>query len=164
MEDFLGNSYDVGDTIIYAAGRSRSITMVLAKVVSFNASGTITVQPVSSARWKHHAGRTRWIDSRTGKGIDPYATDGHTAKPSCYRHEQHGAEISHERLNEIRRETWQTPFGHPSRDARVRDQKLWRYQPAVWKDYVEQVTDPVRPVTLMITKNIVKVNVPGLED
>lgn len=137
--DWLGQEVAVGDTIVYAAMSGRSVTMVLAKVVSFNESGSITVQPLQSSRWKQHYGRTRYIDTRTGKGIDPFATDKHTAEPSYCRHKQTGERLSAEDINNGR-------LGYLD----------YEYVPAVWKDYVEQVKEPTSKVTLTVTANVTK--------
>lgn len=83
MRDFLGQEYDVGDEVLYAAMSGRSATMILGEVVDiFEApaskwadSGKITkvkVQPLMSSRWKQHYGRRKYIDTRTGKSVDPF--------------------------------------------------------------------------------------------
>lgn len=140
MKDWLGQEYDVGDTVIYAAMSGRSVTMVLATVVKFNDSRSVTVQPERSSRWKQHHGRTRYIDNRTGRGIDPYAG---------WDEGRHVKEAGHY----IRTDTC----------ARVTDAEAWqlgygmtRWVPVQFKDYVEEVTEAPKPVTLTVTQNITK--------
>lgn len=140
--DFLGNEYGIGDTIVYAAMSGRSVNMVLAEIVSFNESGTTTVQPLEGARWKQHSSRTRYIDSRSGKGIDPWF-DKHIEVQRHYIHNTTG-----ERIDDLYEIDW-----------RLRGE--YRTVPVVYKDYVTQVTSGPKPVTLQITKNIVKVDRPA---
>ena len=37
----------------------------------------VSLQPLGSSRWEQHSNRTRYIDSRTSKGIDPYRGKNH---------------------------------------------------------------------------------------
>lgn len=151
-KDFLGQEYGVGDTIVYAGTRDRSVQMVLAKVVKFNESGSVQVQPVQKdSRWKQHHGSSKWIDSRTGKKIDPYA-DEHVLEPSKRRHRVTGALLSSEEFHRL--------AYHPHRDVRMihAEQSDWEYVPYVFKDHVVKIEIPVRPVTLQVTENIIKVD------
>lgn len=141
MKDWLGNELAVGDYIIYAAMSGRSVTMIIATIVSFNDSGTVTVRPVKSSRWKQHD-HTKYVDSRTGKGINVY-NDKHTARGSYLRHKDTGEELTWEQFDERLR----------------KDHSLSRqdfdYVPRTFRDYVK-VVNVVKPVTLMVTENITK--------
>lgn len=144
MKDWLGQEISEGDTIIYAAMSGRSVTMVLGTVVKFNESGTVRVQPVKSSRWEQHHGRLRYIDNRTGKGIDPYSGDGkHIASEGHY----------------VRTDTGEKVTADDKYNLYRRGVLSWRdveYKPTAFKDYVERVTDEVKPVTLTVTENITK--------
>lgn len=151
LTDFLGRTYGVGDTVVYAATSGRSVTMVFGRVVALRPSGAIDVQPLDAARWEQHSGRTHYVDTRTGKRIDPHVEDGrHYAKPPCYRHDVTGEEVSYE--------AW--PDRRPAAGLHG-DWLHWRYQPAVMREYVEQVHEGPRPVTLQITENVVRIDRPG---
>lgn len=140
MKDWLGQEFSVGDLVIYGAGSGRSITMVLGRVTKFNA-GSVGVQPLRSSRWPPPR-RTRWIDNRTGKGIDPYATEKHTEVPAHYVHKVTGKTITAEERYVLDR--W--------------ERREYEYIPPVFKDYAEEVITPVQPVTISVTKNITKWN------
>lgn len=149
--DFLGREYEAGDIIVYAAMSGRSVTMVKAEVVEIKESGSVKVQPLESSRWQQHSGRHRTIDKRTGKGIDPYSGNGkHIKELSKMRHAVTGEEISGEEFQ--RRREW----GYRGAD-RIDNQEYfnWKYVPTVFHDYVERIVDPVKPVTLTVTENIV---------
>jgi hypothetical protein len=166
MKDWLGNDFGPGDTVLYAAQSGRSVTMVLAKVVSINeliydeetygfvridktpssviASAlrnkaerktTVTVQPLKSSRWKQHGGHTRYIDTRTGKGINPWL-DKHVASGG-YRRDK----LTGERVDDS---NYSLRYGE------------YEYVTTVFKDYVMEIHDGPKPVTLMVTENIVK--------
>lgn len=160
MKDFLGNEYGPGDVIVYAAMSGRSVTMVKATVVSINDGGTVTVRPVESSRWRHYSGRTRYIDKRTGKGIDPFAeSHKHYAKPPHYRHEETGEEISVEDYSARRPKLpGAYRWGYNAQDLELLAKyHKWRRVSGTWHDYVEAVQAGPRPVTLQVTENIVKI-------
>jgi hypothetical protein len=134
--DWLGREYRVGDLILYAATSSRSVQMILGRVVEMRDNGNVKVQPLRSSRWKQHYGRQRWIDNRTGKGIDPYC---HVKSGGYQVWVDTGERISDE-------ERWE----------RLNRSRETRYVPTVFEDYVEKVDEGVKPVTLQITENIVR--------
>lgn len=106
LTDFLGQEYGPGDLVIYGASGSRSINMVIGRVVDItekyydinrfkwvpvpsdgvvpkkyqgkdsDLKTSVTVQPLRSSRWKQHSDRTYYTDSRTGKRINPDAPSG----------------------------------------------------------------------------------------
>jgi hypothetical protein len=164
MKDWLGNDYGPGDKVLYAAGSGRSITMVLAEVVSINEQifneetygfvridktpssviasplrnnaerrTTVTVQPLKSSRWKQHYGHTRYIDTRTGKGINPWL-DKHIAGGGYRINKLTGERMAADDYSTMNYD-WVT---------------------AEFKDYVKEIHDGPKPVTLTVTDNIVK--------
>lgn len=142
MKDFLGREYDVGDRIVYPVSSGHCINTVLAEVVEIKEDGKVKVQPIEAARWVRHHGRTRYIDSRTGKGIDPYRNKSATKEPAHYRN-RYDDTITEEQHRAL---SWLS-----------RAENDWQWVPPVWHDWVEVVKEGPKPVTLQITKNIVKV-------
>jgi hypothetical protein len=158
MKDWLGNDFGPGDTVLYAAQSGRSVTMVLATVVSINElyeieyckwhriesdtivpadaerRTTVTVQPLKSSRWEQHYGRTRYIDTRTGKGINPWL-DKHVASGGYRRNKLTGERVS---------------------DKDYSYSGEYEYVPTVFKDYVKEIHEGPKPVTLTVTDNIVR--------
>lgn len=142
--DWLGQSIEVGDHVIYPAGSGRSITMIIGTVVGFNDNGSITLCPVKSSRWKQHHGRTRYVDNRTGKGIDPWSGSGkHIVEGGCHVRRSTGEEINDEDYYALQR----------SRGYRYDD---YAYKPVVFKDYVERQDTPTTKVTVHVTENVTK--------
>lgn len=157
-KDFLGNEYAEGDSIIYAAMSGRSVTMVAARVIKFNDSGSVTVQPLKSSRWEQHTTkRTRYIDKRTGKGIDPYAPSGkHTEQEAYVTDKRTGERIPEENLKAFIGGGYM-PWKFGTDNPNFVPHEFREYHPTVYMDYVKQVIeDGAKPVTLTITKNIVK--------
>lgn len=155
MEDFLGNTYKAGDQVLYAAMSDRSANMVLAKVVEIKENGNVVVEPVKSARWKQHHGRTRYTDTRTGKTFDPYGpkAEQHLARKSHYYDKRTGEELDRSRLNSRIYSDVQ-PFGwQPNPHYVPGDFVGWKNDE--WKDYVK-VENVTSKVTLTVTENIVK--------
>lgn len=150
MKDWLGKEYTVGDTVIYAAGSGRSITMVVARVLKFTEKehpykdGTTThvqVLPIRSSRWKQHGGHTKYIDTRTGKGIDPWAGKAkHMLVP--------GHEIDTRTGQKIPEDNKPYNGGVPY--------EYRKYVYTVWQPWVKTVKEGVKPVTLTVTENITK--------
>jgi hypothetical protein len=172
VKDFLGNEYGVGDKVLYAAMSGRSVTMVLAEVVRiFEAPKYgqayekvdelgpddkeihVSVQPLSSSRWKQHYGRTRYIDSRTGKGIDPFSGKGKHMTGDYYEHRETGKRVyrsdadQHPEFPRFYGYEWGTP---------EKQVPGYRFVKQEFKNYVNRIEDGPKPVTLYITDNIVK--------
>lgn len=142
--DWLGQEYDVGDTVIWAASSGRSITMCIGTIVKFNDSGTVTVQPTNSSRWTQHSETEKYIDSRTGKKIFAYS-GGHIERDGHWLMDD-GTELSYYEYQELMRvHRWQTSA-----------QALVKYIPTQFKDYVQKVVIGPKPVTLRVTENIIK--------
>lgn len=174
MKDWLGNELAVGDNIIYAAMSGRSVTMVIAEIVSFNESGSVTVEPIRSSRWKQHYGRTRWIDTRTGKGINPdlVKKDGskpHVAVDSHYEDkdgnwfEPYEEKIQYPSYSGFRyagvgtdtvtRHSPQEGVYYGTGD--IPEPYKWKYVGTTYKDYVQTETKASK-ATLSVTENITK--------
>lgn len=147
-KDWLGNEYDVDDLVIYAAMSGRSVTMVLARVVRLNESGTVTVCPVKSSRWKQHYGKNYYIDNRTGKRIDPWRSDKHVEVEAYYVHKNDPTRtLSLDELHSRTFRDW-AKLGETLHD--------YEYVSTQFKDYVERKHEPTEKVTIHITENIVK--------
>lgn len=140
--DFLGNEYGPGDIVVYGQSSGRCINMIKARVLEIKENGNVKVQPLAGSRWTGHRGKTYSVDNRTGKRIDPWAASGkHIKEPSYYL----GSDGNKYSMEEHRRLPWQE-----------RTTLKFNYVATVFHDYVETRTDPVAPVTIQITENIVK--------
>lgn len=139
--DFLGSEYGPGDIIIYAQLRDRSINMIKAQVIQVKENGNVKVQPLGGSRWKGHSVKGYYVDSRTeAKIADPWASE-HVEKEGHYV-DQYGNEYT---SSEYFKLNWEK-----RRNLNVRS------VPTKFKDYVQYRAEPVRPVTLTVTENIVK--------
>lgn len=140
MQDWLGQEIRVGDYVIYSTG-GRSVQMILATVVRFNDSGSVTVQPVSGSRWGRR-GNSWLMDSRTGKRFISWdkESEEHQQKPSHWAHTVTGEEIDPNTF-------WSKTFSE-------RDE--YRYVPVEWKDYVVEGRDRPKPVVISVTENLTK--------
>jgi hypothetical protein len=140
--DFLGNEYKAGDYVIYAVSASQSINMIKAQVLEILDNGKVKLQPISGSRWTSHHGKTYSVDTRTGKRINRWAGEGkHIKENAHYVYKDTGERVTEE-SEKLR--------GRVSR-THERD-----YVPPVFHDYVETRTDPIKPVTISVTQNIVK--------
>jgi hypothetical protein len=154
MKDFLGKDWAVGDTILYGAASGRSaITMVIARVdkIRLNEDGTtksVTVTPLKSSRWKQHYGRTRWIDTRTGKNVDP---DYHIKKKAHYIDKITRQEIPRKDFWDLANYIEQ----HYGRENRFDTYKYLEYVPDEYNDYIQE-GETVKSATLTVTDNIVR--------
>lgn len=150
MKDWLGNEYDVGDLVLYAAGSGRSITMVLARVVELRDNGNVKVQPLKSSRWQQHSARGYYVDTRTGRHIEPWSPSGEHIKSHGFRRDRK----THERLTEKFDHMHNGYYTDAGRKVSYGD---WEYVPTEYQPWVEhRYEDAPRPVTLTVTKNIVK--------
>lgn len=143
MQDWLGSEYEVGDKIIYAAMSGRSCTMTIAEVVKFNDSGTVSVRPIRSSRWKQNRGRTKYIDKRTGKPLDPYHNSKGIKTESGWGLSEEGPVLSMQERERLLKS----------------GEKAWKdlvYIGVVFHDWVEIVSNEPGIVTLSVTENITK--------
>jgi len=155
MKDWLGQEISEGDTIIYAAMSGRSVTMVLATVVKFNDSGSVTVQPVKSSRWEQHSAPTWYVDFRTGKRINPYAPE-HVESGGYYLYPD-GSRFSGSYRWQRPDGTWDDEQPYQLGMARTALKMVsGTYQPTIFKDHVIKRTGEVKAVTLTVTENITK--------
>jgi hypothetical protein len=143
-QDFLGNEYKPGDYVIYAVTASQSINMIKAQVVEILDNGKVRLQPIAGSRWTSHRGKTYSVDTRTGKRINPWGANGKHIKEHSYYLAPDGKKYSMEEANKL-------PY--PERD-KITSSK--NYVATVFHDYVETRTDPIKPVTISVTENIVK--------
>jgi hypothetical protein len=200
VKDFLGREYEVGDTVVYGAMSGRSVNMVYGEVTDFyyvkrndnyrwertdllEGEGIelrVKIQPLNAARWEQHSKKEYWVDTRTGKRIDPTRSDKHVEVPAHYVYAD-GTTFDYEakKADFESKEQWDrfygsdyyhyfrrnyhvnhAPVGDLSRswgtqgDAPM--QQLW-YVPVTYKDYVEERVEGPKPVTVSVTENIVKV-------
>lgn len=114
----------------------------------------VQVQPLGSSRWKHHdTSRTRYVDSRTGKGIDPFrgSRNRHIIE-GYWTHDETKVRVTDsEAYNDPRFDCWtRYPYNRP---------EGWTHTNSEFKPYVKKITeDWAKPVTLIIIENIVKWN------
>lgn len=173
MKDWLGNEYDVGDLVLYAAMSGRCVTMVLGRVLEIyqgpkygygykrqdkldddEKETKVKVQPLKSSRWKQHYGRTRYVDTRTGKGIDPYVTE----KTGEYRHRTGGYfenTTTGERVYDVY-DKYHPDFQHYHHWDKSTMPPGWELVKSELKPYVKEIKEPTASVTISITENIVK--------
>lgn len=151
-QDWLGQEVNIGDYIVYPAQSGRCTQMTVAKVAEFKDNGNVVVEPAQSARWKQHHPRTKYIDRRTGKGINPFA-DKHIESGGYAECVVTGA-----RLDDQYRADDGCRDGYAgNRNYHVLGK--YRYVPVRFKDYVEQVQVTRTRVTLSANaKSITKVN------
>lgn len=143
--DFLGNEYKPGDYVIYAQSAGRSINMVKGQVVDIKDNGNVRIQPIAGSRWTSHHGSTYTVDNRTGKRIEPWKGTKHIKAESHYVHTATGTVLSN------------TSSIHSVCKANGWNYyKDIKYVPTVFNDYVETRTSPIKPVTIIVTENIVK--------
>lgn len=150
MKDFLGNEYDVGDKVLYAAMSGRSVTMVLAEVVSINPKNegkfTVTVRPLASSRWKQHHGRDYYVDTRTGEKVTHLYSSGNYESPDYW------AKLGG--YYDDKGNRWKAD-GSYHHEIIARG---YHYESGVLQPYIEQRNDGPKPVTITVTENIVKWN------
>lgn len=143
MQDWLGKELNVGDKVLYPAGSGRSITMIIGEIVEFKDNGSVRIQPLNSSRWKQHYGTDYYVDTRTGKRIDPWKTyeqGTHFKSKGYYQHKATGNVITAEEHQALRGNTY---FEYD-------------YVSAVFQDWVKQRNDGPKPVTISVTENLTK--------
>jgi len=153
--DWLGQEVRVGDYVTYPVARGRSINVALATVDKIakdeeypNEIRYVFVTPLENtgSRWSHGTGKSRYIDNRTGKGIDPWAGAGkHMARSSCHRNVHTGEIFEYAEYLEI------------FKSNRAASWSDYEYVPAVFKDYVEEVEIGPKSRKLTVVENITKV-------
>lgn len=162
LTDILGNVIEPGDPVVYPQMSGRSVQMVLGKLVEYNGK-TAKIERSQGSRWGATYNRTRYRDKRTGKGIDPYASDKHWESRSHYEyvHRETGEVISQEELDrrhpiDVR---WNAFAYRGQNDAAWAERHKYgsRWVAGVLKDYVEEYHDAPKPVTIHNVRNIVKV-------
>lgn len=151
MLNFIGQEIEVGHTVVYPATSGRSTQMVEAVVEGFTEKG-VQLRPTgrTSRYTQHYASKTRYIDSRTGKGIDV----------SFKKHQERGyGKTSPDGKFLSSEEIWELERTLPYSE-RWKYLEGWTFTSPIYKDYVQEVdVTEVKLVTL--TENatsIVRIN------
>lgn len=157
--DFLGNVLAVGDTVVYASLAGRSAKLTKGVIVAFKGSNVQVKREATS--WGGKVGtETRYVDSRTGKGIDPsYAK--HQERGYGYEHRITGRFLDGDgfyrekflNYDEVqdyyRKNGWYGGYNRPQykhNPAFVEED--WKSVRPIYKDYVTEVEKEPRPVTV----------------
>lgn len=161
LTDILGNEIVAGDPVIYPQMSGQSLQMVLGTLRSYNGR-TASIERGEGTRWSAGHQSRKYRDKRTGKRIDPYASDKHWESRAVhqYVHRKTGEAISEEELH--LRHPIVDPFSllldRKNRDTwEGRAQYRQDYVPGVLKDYIEEFWPALRLVTIHNVKNIIKV-------
>jgi hypothetical protein len=180
LTDWQGQEYGPGDIVLYAAMGGRCPNIIKAEVVDIwltrrgenwswerlpddaepekDDELRVRVLPLAAARWEQHTPKTRYIDKRTGKGIDPFRGRKHVEDGTnllfCAR--------TNTVLDDHGHGTCCTKPGYRPGEAVYHstyggDGPTATYVKPVFKDYVEKIVVPVKPVTLSVTENITKI-------
>lgn len=115
----------------------------------------VSLQPLKSSRWEQHYGKTRYIDTRSGKGIDHLVVD---KKTGLYRHLTGGYFENKETGEKVHEYYY---HDHPAFRHYLRwDPKTvpdgWVHVESALKPYVKKIKEGPGPVTISVTENIVK--------
>lgn len=161
LKDVAGHIIEPGDDVVYPQMSGRSVQMVLGKLLSYNGK-TAQIERAQGTRWGASYNRTRYRDKRTGKGIDPYASDKHWEVKAHYKytHKETGEVISEEEINRRHPFRWSGYYSDARQNELAREgrrQYEREYIRGVLKDYVEEYKDAPKPVTIHNVSNIVKV-------
>lgn len=142
--DFLGNEYGAGDFVIYGQASGRCINMVKGQVVEVKENGKVLIQPLAGSRWSSHSQHSYYVDNRTEKKINPNLDTGkHYKDARCYKHRVTGEKITYADLRALVSDSYKV-YGD------------WEFVNGELEDYVELRKDPIKPVTISVTENIVK--------
>lgn len=163
LVDVAGNTIEVGDWVVYPQMSGRSVQIVLGKLVGWNGS-TAQIERVEGGRWTPGYRSTKHRDRRTGANINIYTDDWrHWEIRPHSTYVLDGEEISQEELDRQHplSESFNNGWGRTSQSDYhaliARRQYKPSYHPGALKDYVEEYTAPLKPVTIHNVRNIVKV-------
>jgi hypothetical protein len=166
VTDWLGQEYTEGDLVLYPSpAGSRSMAMTLAKVVNIavvtstsyaakpgDVDIKVKLQPVKGSWFKSYEGRKRWIDTRTGKPIDPTRSKKHVKRDWGYVSSVTGRymgsdEYTAERVGADGRRypRGYSSYNWPDREAFHAE---WKYSPVQYHDYVKQLDNVISPVVV----------------
>jgi len=142
LTDVAGQEIRVGDYVAYPQMSGRSVQMVLGKLIEIDDKGRAKVVRMEGSRWTASYTRTKWIDKRTGKGIDR-SNRKHQERHAGYIKD--GEYYTHEEMFDgTGGAYWQaTEYGY-------------RYTGPIYKDYVQEVPSE-KPVLIGNVQNLVKV-------
>jgi hypothetical protein len=164
LTDFLGNPLAIGDTVVYASTQGRSAKLTKGVIVG-SARGGVKVKrtEVSSYGIRGKVGtRTAYIDSRTGKGIDP-SFEKHQERGYGYVHKRTGEFVNnistkqYTNFDEV--QAWHKANPHSGyyysspRAPEYREnpdfvKADWEFVRPIYKDYVTEVQKEAPPVTV----------------
>lgn len=134
--------------MLYAGMSGRSATVALGRVIRFGPK-SVTVARLKDARGFRSGGRTRYIDTRTGKGIDPFHNDKGIARDSGYENAETGEFVAN-------RELWSLSYDERrARYPRMSEGGPWRHVSWQLHPWIEVVT-PESQVTLTVLENVTK--------
>lgn len=158
LTDALGNTIEPGDTVAYSSTYGTRI----GKFIEFNGFYA-TVRPTNSYK------PTRYRDKRTGKNIDPYATDRHWAEPRgiVYVHTETGEVLTSRQFEDkfpLPRKGW-WDWGRPTPEEAAISAQRAEYR-SEWREgrlyeYVEKYKGEPSAVAVYNVNNIVKVVTPS---
>lgn len=163
----MGVEFDIGDTVVYASTVGRSAKLTRGVVVGFKGGGVQIRRTETS--WGGKVGKeTRYIDSRTGKGIDP-SYEKHQVRGYGFIHKPTGDFLTYTDLyrrkilnyDEIYDENGRPRYWsyydrkQPKYNTEYIESDYQSVRP-IYKDYVQEVEKESRPVNVGLG-NILKV-------
>jgi hypothetical protein len=154
LVDVAGNTINIGDPVVYPQMSGRSVQQVLGKLVAYNGK-TAQIERVEGGRWKAGYQSTKHRDTRTGKNINVWSNSmAHWLRqPSLtYVHEDPSKPALTEREFFAR-----FPWSRSSQPSDERFKYTRTYDRGQLHDYMEEFTEPLKPVTIRCLDNIVKV-------
>lgn len=195
FHDFLGNEIEEGTYIVYASGSGHSKNVSLGQILKItplewephdtqekmygdrSRVKSVQVQPVKSSRWQQHHQRTKYIDTRTGKGVDLWLEkDGvlvhQYGKPQ--KHRESGEGYTHGEVKEFMAEInkpwaewrekhrgWGYVSNHgvtPQAPKYHSDYDYFEYVGYTHQPWIRVEKQPIKPVTLTVVANVIRVD------
>jgi hypothetical protein len=146
-EDFLGNEYGAGDTVLFATGGS----LGFGEVARITDLGNVTIYPTVSSRYSTNT-RTIYIDKRTGARIAPYDKK-HWSREYGYIHTPTGKFFTYEeREKYLYPETGYRDYDKPQNP----ETKDFTYATHEYKPYVMGVKVMQYPITVFKDRQVMK--------
>lgn len=162
LTDFLGNPLAIGDTVVYASTVGRSAALTKGVIVGPGKSGGVKVQR-TEVSWRGDVKKQiGYIDSRTGKGINP-DFHKHQKRGYGYVHKVSGEFVENistkQYINYAEVQAWHKANPHsgyyysspkPPEYKQNPDfiKSDWEFVRPVYKDYVTEVQKEAPPVTV----------------
>lgn len=170
LTDFLGNPLSIGDTVVYASTIGRSAALTKGVIVGSGRSGGVKVQR-TEVSWRGDVKKqTGYIDSRTGKGINP-DFHKHQLRGYGYVHKVSGefvenlSRLKYSNYDDVQAWHKANPthgyyYSGPKPPQYIEnpefDKDAWEWVRPVYKDYVTEVEKTPPPVTVG-TRSMLKV-------